>query len=262
MQSGGGVPRAVLEKADLECYQCIDMEGAVTSHRLSNILATVGTVAAADDSSSKILHFDVDPDNIRIKVVFASQWVADTLVSRAWQQAEADVRYFLSVREHDPRAAGMRGQVFKSFAHKQLQRGGTFTVRDLSDDSHAAAEVETWPAMRYQEFSKVTEVSDCPAALYMMPQARNSKAFDAVCPPRDALQMTVSPRHPISHIGEHLCFLGGSFAGCICMDKGAICIDVTWGNQPFQEAPCILPCPCLYVPHMPVLSAALAAVLA
>ena len=62
--------------------------------------------------------------------------------------------------------------------------------------------------MRYQEFSKVTEVSDCPAALYMVPQARNSKAFDAVCLPRDALQMTVCARHPISHIGEPLCFLG------------------------------------------------------
>ena len=91
---------------------------------LSFIAARFGAVAASDEFS-KILHFNVDPDNIGIKVVFASQWVADTLVSRAWQQAEADVRYFLSAREHNPRAAGLRGQIFKSFAHKQLQRGGT-----------------------------------------------------------------------------------------------------------------------------------------
>ena len=205
----GGVPRVVLEKARDVAYQCVDMEAALSKPiPLSAILAMVGEVAFSDDFSSKVFHLDVEPDNIRVKVVFASQWIADTLVSKAGQQAEAVVREFLSAQALNPQAAGMRGQVFECFAHKQLQRGGKFTVRDLSDNGHAAAAEETWDPMRYQEFSSVTEVSGSPAALYMVPRAKNNKAFDAVRPPRDALQMTVSARHPISQNGDPLSFLG------------------------------------------------------
>ena len=205
----GGVPRVVLEKANDESYQCNDMLKAFDKYpRFNDILASVGALDAPDAFSSKILHFAVAADSIHNHVVFASQWVADTLVSRAGQQAEAEIRNFLAAQEHNRQAAGMRGQVFECFAHKQLQRGGKFTVRDLSDNGHAAAAEETWDPMRYQEFSSVTEVSGSPAALYMVPRAKNNKAFDAVRPPKDALQMTVSACHPISQNGDPLSFLG------------------------------------------------------
>ncbi len=206
----GGVPRAVLEKADNDSYQRKTMDEALVRARsLSEILSTVGEVAASDEISNKILHYVVDSDYIGTQVVFASQWVAEEIIRRGGQQAEHEIRKFLAAQEANPQAAGLRGQVFEALAHKVLQRGGNFRVKPLGDNSQSATNStvsEHWPARIYKQFSKVTELRGlaCAGDLYLVPAAKNNKAFDAVRPPQDALQMTVSPRHPINHAGKPL----------------------------------------------------------
>ena len=182
------------------------------ARNLSEILNSVGQVAASERFSSKILHYAVGPDYLTTQIVFASQWVADEVISKAAQQAERQIREFVAVQENNPQAAGLRGQVFEALAHKVLQRGGTFRIRPLGVDSQSADSSpasEQWPALVHKQFSKVTELGCIlePGSadnLYLVPAAKNNKAFDALRPPGDALQMTVSLKHPISHAGKSL----------------------------------------------------------
>lgn len=217
----GGIPRVVLEKADKDSYQHYYMDSALGQARsLGANIAAIKWASASDEDSSKILHYAAGPDFIRRQEVFASQWVAEEVVRSAGQQAERQIYEFLAAHDKDPQTAGLRNQVSEALAHKVLQRGGTFRVRPLgtcsSQPAGGSPTSEAWPAMVLEEFSKVTDIgssleSGHAGNLYMVPTARNNKAFNALRPPRDALQMTVSLNHPISHAGKTLpCQAGAS----------------------------------------------------
>jgi hypothetical protein len=204
----GGVPRVALEKANDISYQVNVMDGAFSQAgcSLSDILATVGELSAPNQHSNKLLHYVVEDDYIHKHVVFASQWVAEEIVKRAGDQAERSVREFMASQAVNPQAAGLRGQVFEALAHRVLLRGGNFDIRPLLSSQASERGSEAWPPMTYKELKDTNSIGKMmdggPHSLYLVPKAKNNAAFDAIRPPTDALQMTVSRHHPISHAGR------------------------------------------------------------
>ena len=123
----GGIPRVVLEKVNIKSYQVHTMELAMGSAwKCANILATCGLALNPDEDGDTILHYAVDQNFITTRVVFASQWAADLVVSFAVQQAEQQIRNrireFLAARDRHPRAAGLCAQLSEALARKALQQ--------------------------------------------------------------------------------------------------------------------------------------------
>ena len=199
----GGVPRAVLQKADDEVWQNTLEQAFSKCPKLGDILTKLGMVDAPKEVSNTILHHDVVlPAYKETRMVFASQYVADRVISGAFQEAQLEVRRFLLGQAHNPQAGGMRGQVWESYAHNTMRHANKYTVRPLAEGSIPESSEEEWPEMEYGLFDKVAEVAERPPNSYLVPRAKTNPAFDAVRTPHDALQMTVSAHHGLHHNGE------------------------------------------------------------
>jgi hypothetical protein len=111
--------------------------------------------------------------------------------------------------------AAFYGQVFESWCHRRLSRGGTFTVRALDNDNRSEIVLPECKAIdRFTLLSeaKGKEVRNCPLCDvyvcqgYWVPYRSDFPVLDAVSPPCVMFQMTVSANHGIKHqrLLEHL----------------------------------------------------------
>jgi hypothetical protein len=86
----------------------------------------------------------------------------------------------------------LRGQIFEGYAHRCLQKGGSFPARGLDTDFNGEFEI---PNSKAQYLESNISNWHLELGFYYIPIARNFAAIDAILLPKLFYQMTVSARY-------------------------------------------------------------------
>ena len=135
----GGIPRYVLELTDADDQALLT--DALETCSLSDLASSMTYLSTGSMVSSRVtyyahmlLHLTVEAGTyLQGPVVFASDWVQGELISRYPQFGQQEVQDFLAATVYKPSVAAFRGAIWERHAHAALQRGGSFSCRDLED---------------------------------------------------------------------------------------------------------------------------------
>lgn len=176
----GGVPRNVLERANHEDWQSMLETAFNRSPPLQLILRNLGELDQPNIFSHTLLHYDVQPGYIDTRIVSASQYVADRVVSGAFQEAQQEIRNFLVAQQHNTQAGGMHSQVWESFAHNLLQQQSSYQLRRLSGNAATPSAATIWPEAEYGTFAESERALQNADQMLPCARVKNNPAFDAV----------------------------------------------------------------------------------
>lgn len=139
-----------------------------------------------------IVHLEIGKDLTSWQFCFASQRVCDYILDRKADRAEQACRDFLASHT-DSVFSSLRGQIFESYAHRKLAKGGQFPLRNLTDHSTQNLDM---PPRQLTRFDHLKEAVASPsfADAYLVPNAKNFPVIDALAG-GDGFQMTVSTDH-------------------------------------------------------------------
>ncbi|GAQ93210.1 hypothetical protein KFL_013610015, partial [Klebsormidium nitens] len=127
----GGIPRFVLEKVDSDAQALL--EKAISTTPLKVLVDSVGSQAAPNEASHKLLHLRVRGDFETTVMVMASVYVTHRVAYQIWKNEKEALRTFLSSSEGEGSVGALRGNLWEGFCHARLIEGGQFRIRDLSD---------------------------------------------------------------------------------------------------------------------------------
>jgi DNA polymerase III delta prime subunit len=102
----------------------MDFDGAVKAVR-----ARDGIDPKDVKLTHRIIHAAVSDDFESWYFQFCSQHACEIVIDRLKDSANVKCKEFLAMADQDPLFRGLQGQVFESFAHRTLARGGDFEVR-------------------------------------------------------------------------------------------------------------------------------------
>jgi hypothetical protein len=127
----GLIPR-VLDKWNDELYNETEFDKLINEVDLAKCLRSVNEEGMSKDSASgRLIHIIVEPDFKKYKFCFASSLVSDRLINAYERYQYSIIRDFLQSSFSEPKASALRGNIFENYAHRQLQKGGTFRIREL-----------------------------------------------------------------------------------------------------------------------------------
>ena len=130
----GGVPRFVIRDAAAIGHRVLaEMEKAFgRQENIKMLLECVGETDVPDDKTSyKLVHLVAAEDYLSCHLEFASSYVKDKLLSRYEDTVTSSLRAFVG-SSRDPTEAQSRGEIFESWGHRCIVRGGTFSLRRLT----------------------------------------------------------------------------------------------------------------------------------
>jgi len=196
----GGVPRYVLEKAKDKSQQLL-LDQTIAACDLTKISQSIGQVGAKEGTSHRILHIIPADDYVRTQIHFASEYVANQVVTKYETKNRGDLIMFLKSASSLGEIASLRGQLFESYAHEILQHGGKFQIRDLQQPNNPPQEISLTPTSEVL----IRSVNDLPSLQpnnYGRPIARTWTSIDSlIWIPSSSqcylFQITVSPSHPV-----------------------------------------------------------------
>jgi len=89
---------------------------------------------------SNVLIHHIPDDELRPShVAMASRYVSDKVCERLLAVDQLNLRNFLAASAGESTVGVVRGNLFESFAHQMLQKGGRFTVRYLGTGEHVVS---------------------------------------------------------------------------------------------------------------------------
>ena len=198
----GGIPRYVLEVEEerKEEYMCL-----LESNIHDCNLRTIQRVGREDigKESHMIFHRYSGPDNYyKYKIKFASQFVGDKVVKAIYEHGYDEMKAFVRRDDIPSVAASLRGWIFETIVHNELPNGGIYHVRKLSDNKE---ESRGLPKMKHTIFNKLEEAGiphlSSSEYMYLQPKSKTFEAADAILPPNNIFQVTVSTCHFIKANG-------------------------------------------------------------
>ena len=153
----------------------------------------------SEHTSHMLLHLIPDETFQTITDVdFASPYVQRKALKAIETSSYQDTLKFLEGAKQSKDLATLRGHIFEPFAHKELRKGGTFTVKDLSTKSEAKLVL---PKCDNKEFHAPSEIDWAKPGVYWTPDYPTFRSADAIYPPNYLFQMTVSSSHQIQASG-------------------------------------------------------------
>ena len=191
----GGVPRYVLEKAhDQDAQQSLGR--ALSLAKVSVLQDAAGSLDLADTHSHKLMRINVDDDYEQADTTFASDFIADRVISGASTERLKEMTAFLAGSQDVGVLGALRGHLFEAFAHDAILRGGDFEVRSLGNSAVGRSTV-TFSQSTKRWFRTSSELKDFGELDYCRPISKNFGVIDAIRMPCSLLQMTVAPKHDI-----------------------------------------------------------------
>ena len=131
-------------------------------------------------------------------MVFASDWVQGEMISRFLRSRHVGVRNFLAESGGVPSVASLWVALWEQCAHAALQRGGSFSCRDLQHPEAGAFEIQVEPCSSSGGLRDVQNISTgLSNGVYGWGRSKNLPAAEAVQPAR-LLQITMSRDHSTS----------------------------------------------------------------
>jgi len=149
-------------------------------------------VESTQDVSHVIVHIKSKKPYTTMTIDFGSKYIGEQVYQHFAAEAEQDLVQFLRASDGQGEYAALRGLVFEGRAHKQLQKGGEFKVRDL--DTNKITKIQISPTT-LQTISTLEFPYD--PTLYCQPIVGNFAAVDSWIDGKGFFQMTISPTHPI-----------------------------------------------------------------
>ena len=131
-------------------------------------------------------------------VQFASPYVQRKALNAIDKSSYHDTFNFLKGAKPFKELATLRGLVFELLAHKELRKGGTFTVKHLGTNSKSTLVL---PQCDNKEFHAPSEIDWAKHDVYWTPDYPTFSSPDAIYPPNYLFQMTVSSSHKIQASG-------------------------------------------------------------
>ena len=195
----GGIPRYVLEKLnDAGAQQLLDE--AIDSANPGAIELAFGAVDAATDASHRLVHINAKQPYVFKSISFGSQYILGELLRKNAVYVGRLTGLSAQVMSGVPSLASARGSMFEAGAHSKICAGGVFRVRRLGVPG-AEPEDVVLPRRTERMFQAVDEMRAGASEEYWRPASRTFAAADAVAPPNQLFQMTVSPSHGVNHAG-------------------------------------------------------------
>jgi len=205
----GGVVRFVLGKGNQPNDPLKEINEALSRTDLSQALESDGTAGAPEEVSSIILHWKVidnstkDTDMDEVELVsydaylcdFGSEYIRQQVIDKLGSQLEI---YFHNFVEH---ASGniyfgqLRGRLFEDLAHKKLQSGGSFSIRNLQDGNIDKLVLEESNLL---SIGSIEEIQNAKDGNYLKPIASNFPSVDSIIFPNKLFQMMTGGRHGIA----------------------------------------------------------------
>ena len=192
----GGVPRYVLEKAHDKTTQQ-SLGRALSLAKFSVLQDAAGSLDVADTNSHKLMRINVDDDYEQADTTFASDFIADRVISGASTERLKEMTAFLVGSQDFGALGALRGHLFEAFAHDAILRGGDFEVRSLGNSLTGPPTV-TFSQSTKKWFGALDELKDFGELDYCRPISKNFGVVDAIRMPCSLLQMTVSATHGIN----------------------------------------------------------------
>ncbi|KAI8896574.1 hypothetical protein BC833DRAFT_528106, partial [Globomyces pollinis-pini] len=188
----GGIPRHVLEVTGTDATQLL--QAACKQCTLKDCIRIIALDSTTTDTDLHCLvHITSASPFTESSVCYASKVALDIIVQNIGEEAKRRLRELLASCERNPLTAALCGYIFESYAMEFLERGGTFTCRQLGHGN-----TKDWPADTELIIPKSARiVADRPESnqrteqLYV-PKTKNYTAIDAWIPGIGAFQMTVS----------------------------------------------------------------------
>ncbi|CAG8543050.1 4893_t:CDS:2 [Ambispora gerdemannii] len=210
----GGIPRYVVEKAEMESSQRL-LEVALATADFDKIIQSIGNIDSKKDVSHRLIHITCDEKYLQTGVIFASKWIADNLLDRFEQLCFEKVKSFLFGNGGQSACSGLRGQLFEAYAHKVLVRGNkSYRVRNLEDGKEFQKHFTACEHVLFTQLSNINRTEH--KGKYCQPKSRTFCAIDAFILGQSntintLFQMTVSSNHPIkAHELEKVMNIGTS----------------------------------------------------
>lgn len=195
----GGIPRFVLEKLNDPAAQ-LTLDAAVAVTDLQKLQAAVGSIDAAGDLSHKLLHIIVEKPYIRYHVSLGTMYIADKVVQKLANEQKDAFELFLRTST-SPLMAKVRGILFEEYAHRRLSPGGVFKIKQLVESAGAGEERELeLLASVVCSIREVKDIAPFQQGDYLKPSISNFPLVDSILYPDKWFQMTVSQKHPVSHV--------------------------------------------------------------
>ncbi|GIL88105.1 hypothetical protein Vretimale_13969 [Volvox reticuliferus] len=197
----GNIPRYVLERALNEWAQgSLDM--AITVCRWKDIMRCIGEPDSAVHASHKLVHLDVVDDHYhKITMKMASPYVMRAMEEKGGKAHVQRLQDLVRMSMGDSAYASAAGSFFERYAHRRLQKGGSFKVRRLCSSrikKPQATELKLQPSPEIHEFNNVTEVQHQGIGVYCIPRIHTFPAVDAIIQPDILLQMTATRKRRIN----------------------------------------------------------------
>jgi hypothetical protein len=186
----------VLEKAHDRATQQ-SLEGALSLANFTALKDAAGSLDLADTNSHKLMRINVDDDYEQADTTFASDFIADRVISGVSTERLKEMTAFLVGSQDFGALGALRGHLFEAFAHDAIFRGGDFEVRSLGN-SAAGPSTVTFSQSTKRWFRTTSELKDFGEFDYCRPISKNFGVIDAIRMPCSLLQMTVAPNHGIN----------------------------------------------------------------
>ncbi|CAL8468249.1 g7788 [Coccomyxa elongata] len=199
----GGVVRWVLARANRAGNEGF-LERGIASSKLDDLLLAVGRSDAAKGVSSRLVHYIPDEDLRLSHLAMASQYVSDRVCETLLENNERNLRNFLAASSGANELGVLRGNLFESYTHLMLRRGGRFDVRYLDTGEEDVVDL---PLGSLHWFSEINEVANLPDNAHCRPRSKNYTSIDFVRQPDEVAQVTQNLEHaPLESARIRECF--------------------------------------------------------
>jgi hypothetical protein len=207
----GGIPRNVLEVTDEPPAELL--ETACTDISLNDCIKKIGMNSKITEKSKvvhRLVHVTSTAPYTHSSVRFASQVALDVIVRNKGVEAKRRMSELLPSCQGNPLAAALCGYIFEPHAIELLEKGGTFTCRELVDGKKRIKPGETTLNIPLSIKTVVDRVVPNQTRNKLhVPKTTNYTAIDAWIPGIGAFQMTVGKNHDIKGGAERdLAMLG------------------------------------------------------
>ena len=197
----GGIPRMVLQNLDVS-HQAL-LTTALDSYSLNELLDSLTSLSYTTSKvSDMLLHQTVDAGYLKGPVVFASDWEQEEMISRYSRGRQVAVRNFLTELGGRPSVAAFRAALWEGYAYVALQRGGSFSCRDLQDPDAGPFQIELKPCSSSEGLWDVQGISaGLSSGVYHWQKSKKLPAGDALIQPSVCIELSKSGDHSINARG-------------------------------------------------------------
>lgn len=195
----GGIPRHVLEVTSTDSTQLL--QAACKQCDLIDCIKIIGLNSTNTDESKAVhslVHVTSALPFTDSSVTYASQTALDFIVANKGVEAKRKMAELLASCEGNPLTAALCGYIFEPYALDLLERGGTFTCRQLvyGNTRNLPPDTELVIPQSTRIVADKPESNHTTDQLYV-PKTKNYTGIDAWIPGIGAFQMTVGKQHDI-----------------------------------------------------------------